>query len=222
MQGDLEGFIKPFKPILMEQDPFIGRYYVGRRYLRECRLYRVLGTYTPTGYGANYRCDSLEYSGDNHMSIDHHLIDTKEASDILMQEITEVQYQRGIDLFYKSLMQIRQYVISLKGNPSDHIQAGRAYRFFDQLYFDFQQNPKDGHTECQFLEITPPSISIRRTWIPSSLIEANPIGYEEIDVTDAQKAVKQFELLYATVRSYINALVKEEAPFGFFTKNDKE
>ena len=76
----------------MEQDSYIGRYFVGRRYLRECRLYRVLGIYTPPGYGANYRCDSLEYSGDNNISIEHHLIDTKEASDILMQEISEEQY----------------------------------------------------------------------------------------------------------------------------------
>ena len=200
----------------MEQDPFIGRYYVGRRYLRECRLYRVLGTYTPTGYGANYRCDSLEYSGDNNISIEHHLIDTKEASDILMQEISEEQYQRGIDLFFKSLIQIRRYVISLKGIPADHIQVGRAYRFFDRLYYNLQQNPKDSHTECQYLEINPPSLSIRRTWIPSSLLENNPIGYEEIDATDAQKAVKQFELLYATISNYINSLVKEEPPYSFF------
>lgn len=200
----------------MEQDLYIGRYYVGRRYLRECRLYRVLDIYMPPGYGEHYRCDSLEYSGDNVVSIEHHLVDSKEAGDILKQEISDTQYQRGIELFYKSLMQIRQYITSLKGIPCDHIQVGKAYRFFDQLYFNVQQNPKDKHIESQFLQIDPSSVSIRRTEIPSSLVETNLIGYEEIDPTDAQKAVKQFELLYAAVRSYINALVPDDPPYGSF------
>jgi len=196
----------------MEQDPYIGRYFVGRRYLREHRLYHVVGTYMPAGYNAHYRCDSLEYSGDNLVSMAHHLIDIKEAGDIFVQEITEEQYQLGIDLFYKSLMQIRQFVASLKGTPCDQIHVGKAYRLFEQLYFNVQQNPQDGHTESRFLEINPLSVSIRITWIPSSLIETNRIDYEEIDATDVQKAIKQFEFLYATVRSYIDALAKKDNP----------
>ena len=203
----------------MEQDPYLGRYYVGRRYLRECRLYRVLDIYMPPGYGVHYRCDTLEYSGDNVVGIEHHLIDSKEAGDIFKQEISDVQYQRGIDLFYKSLLHIRQHIISLKGIPCDHIQAGKAYRLFDQLYFNVNQNPKDGHTESQYLEVFPSEVAVRRASIPSSLVETNLIYYEEIDPTDAQKAVKQFELLYATVRNYINSLVQEEPAIPDFRPN---
>ena len=164
----------------------------------------------PPGYGVHYRCDTLEYSGDNVVGIEHHIIDSKEAGDFFKQEISDVQYQRGIELFYKSLLQIRQYIISLKGIPCDHIQAEKAYRLFDQLYFNLNQNPKDGQIGSQYLEISPAEIAVRRASIPSSLVETNLIGYEEINPTDAQKAAKQFELLYATVRNYINSLVKEE------------
>ena len=197
-------------------DPFLGRYYVGRRYLRECRLYHVLGTYTPTGNKAHYCCDSLEYSNDNSVSMEHHLIEKKTAGDILMQEITEADYERGIELFYKSLLQIRQYITSLKGIPCDHIQAGKAYRFFDHLYLNVHQNPKGNYFESQYLEIAPSSVTIRGTWISSSLSETNRINYEEITSSDAQKAIKQFELFYATIRNYINSLVKEDPPYGSF------
>lgn len=202
----------------MEQDPFIGRYYVGRRYLRECRLYRVLGSFTPPGYGMrlHYRCDTLEYSGDNTVSIEHHLIDANEAGDIFTQEINEAQYQLGIDLFYKSLVQIRQCITSLKGISCDLIQVGKAYRLLDRLYFNVQRDYKEDFIESQCLEINPSSISIRRTCIASSLTETNFIGYEEIGPNDAQKAIKQFELFHATISNYINSLVKEDPPYSFF------
>jgi len=203
----------------MAQDPYIGRYYVGRRYLRECRLYRVLDIYMPLGYGVHYRCDTLEYSGDNVVGIEHHIIDSKEAGDIFKQEISDVQYQRGIDLFYKSLLHIRQHIISLKGIPCDHIQVGKAYRLFNHLYFNVNRNPKDNHTESQYLEISPSAVAIHRTGIPYSLVETNLIDYEEINPTDAQKAIKQFELLYATVRNYINSLVQEEPAIPDFRSN---
>lgn len=211
----------PLLTTTMPQDPFIGRYYVGRRYLRECRLYRVLGSFTPPGYGMrlHYRCDTLEYSGDNTVSIEHHLIDAKEAGDIFTQEITEAQYQRGIDLFYKSLVQIRKYIISLPGMPCDQILSARSYRLFDQLYFGVQHNPKENLFECRYIEILPSSIAIRGMWISSSLVGTNHIDYEEIDSTDAQKAIKQFELLYATVRNYINSLVQEEPAIPDFRSN---
>ncbi len=194
----------------MEQDSIVGRCYLGRRYLRECRLYRVVGIYSPLGYNAQYRCDSLEYSGENNVSMEHHLIDVQEAGDIFMHEITLEQYQRGIEMLHKSLTKIRQHITSLQGIPCDQIQVGNAYRLFDSLYFNLKQNPLQGYTESENLKISPWSITISRTWIPSSLIECNPIGYEKIDAVEVQKAIKQFEFLYATVRNYINALVKEE------------
>ena len=191
----------------MEQDYYVGRYFVGRLYLRECRLFHVLGTDTSVGSGLHYRCEALEYSSDNSVSIEYHIIDRERV--LLSHEITEEQYQRGIELFYKSLMQIRQFVTSLKGIPCDRIQASRAFRLFGQLYFSVHHNPLESHTNCQNLEITPSSIILRRPWIPSSLFGVNHIDYEEIDPIEAQKAIKQFELFYATISNYINALAKE-------------
>ena len=162
----------------MEQDPFIGRYYVGRRYLRENRLYHVLGTYMPS-YNAKhvYRCETLDYD---------------------------------------SVARIRQYILSMKGIPCDHIQIGKAYRCFDILYYNIKQNPKDLLVECESIKIEPSSVTLGNSWIPINFAKFNRIAYEEIDLTDAQKAIKQFQFLHATIRSYIDALVKEEPPYGLF------
>ncbi len=191
----------------MGQDFFVGRYYVGHLFLRECRIFHVLGTDPSFGSGVQYRCEALEYSSDNSVSIEYQIIDREHV--LMSHEITEEQYQRGIDLFYKSLMQIRQFVTSLKGIPCDRIQASRAFRLFGQLYFSVHHRPLESHTNCQNLEITPSSIILRRPWIPSSLLGVNHIDYEEIDPIEAQKAIKQFELFYAAISNYINALAKE-------------
>ena len=191
----------------MGQDFFVGRYYVERRFLRECSIFHVLATDKSIGSGFNYRCEALEYSHDTSVTIEYKFIGREQV--LLCHEITEEQYQRGINLFYKSLMQIRQFVTSLKGIPCDRIQASRAFRLFGQLYFSVHHNPLESHTNCQNLEITPSSIILRRPWIPSSLLGVNHIDYEEIDPFEAQKAIKQFELFYATISNYINALAKE-------------
>ena len=201
----------------MEQDPFIGRYYVGRRYLRENRLYHVLGTYMPS-YNAKhvYRCETLDYDGDYAVKVEYDHIDMETAPDFFIQEITHEQYMRGIELFYQSVARIRQYILSMKGIPCDHIQIGKAYRCFDILYYNIKQNPKDLLVECESIKIEPSSVTLGNSWIPINFAKFNRIAYEEIDLTDAQKAIKQFQFLHATIRSYIDALVKEEPPYGLF------
>ena len=119
---------------------------------------------------------------------------------------------RGIELFYQSVARIRQYILSMKGIPCDHIQIGKAYRCFDILYYNIKQNPKDLLVECESIKIEPSSVTLGNSWIPINFAKFNRIAYEEIDLTDAQKAIKQFQFLHATIRSYIDALVKEEPP----------
>ena len=151
----------------MEQDPFIGRYYVGRRYLRENRLYHVLGTYMPS-YNAKhvYRCETLDYDGDYAVKVEYDHIDMETAPDFFLQEITQEQYMRGIELFYQSVARIRQYILSMKGIPCDHIQIGKAYRCFDILYYNIKQNPKDLLVECESIKIEPSSVTLGNSWIP--------------------------------------------------------
>jgi len=194
-----------------EQDPYIGHCYVGRRYMRENRLYRVLGIFMP-GYTAKhvYRCETLDYDGDYAVKVEYDHIEVETAKDFFVQEITHEQYLRGIDLFYKSLTRIHDYVTSMKGNPCDHMQIGKAYRCFGDLFYNFKQNPKDLLVECESIKIESSSITLNNSWIPLNLAMTNRIGYEEIDATDAQKAIKQFQFLHATVRSYIDALAKDE------------
>jgi hypothetical protein len=194
-----------------EQDPFIGRCFVGRRYMRENRLYRVLGTYMP-GYTAKhvYRCETLDYDGDYAVKVEYDHIEMETAKDFFIQEITHEQYIRGIELFYKSLAKIHEYVNSMKGIPCDHMQIGKAYRSFGDLYYNLNQNPKDLLVSCENIKIESSSITLNNSWIPLNLVMNNRIGYEEIEANDAQKAIKQFQFLHATVRSYIDALAKDE------------
>lgn len=207
----------------MLTNPYIGHCFVGRRFLNGHRIYRVLGTYVPGSTAQPvYRCETLSYKGDNTVSVEYDYIDVTMAGDFLIQEITTEQYMRGIDLFYQSLVQIRHFITSMKSTACDHIEIGKAYRLFDVLYYDIRLLPQDKFLECKLMNVKPTSISLNNSWVPPSLSLSNRIDYEEIDVIDAQKAVKQFQLLYATVRSYINALVKEDPAYPPFQINSNK